>query len=258
MKRSHLVLPPVACVLAVLSPGCARDPEPVRKQRDAKVQILKSDIEKVVADLRDRFTACSNTPTPDALLATLKQARDDMRAQGTRLRAMMDELTAFLDQNKDFEEKLGFAETRSWVERARGQMEANTRELERAINGTKDVRVNVNSGLGEWQGVGVSAKAGDVVAYESLGQWSMGPFAGTCGPSGFTNGDFAKYAVYRFPCGALLLRVGEGGNVFVAAGQGLMPVTGDGGQVSARCNDRDCSNNKGLVSLRVVMVPFSK
>jgi len=234
------------------------NPAAVKKQVDSKVRLVQQEIEKLRESLRERFLASIQTRTPDALLVAIQAMRKEKRSSVQHIGAMMDDLTGFLDQNSAYAETLGFSDTRAWLERTRKLGEADLKKLEEAITNIRDVTVRIDAGAGDWQELGVSANKGDLIGSDARGRWRLGPLAGESGPSGLNLREYDGHSLFpAYPHGCLLIRVGEK-DVLPVLEAGVGSVPGEGGTVSARCNDRGSDNNSGSIQLRVVVVPIGK
>ncbi len=233
------------------------NPAAVRKQVDAKVQLIKSEIERFKADLQERFVASLKTPEPQSLISALERVRSDSKANIGRIGTMMDDLTGFLDQNGAYETKLGFAETRAWMEKTRKDGAASVEKLERAVGGIKDLKVKVDS-RSDWKEIGATARKGDLIGISASGEWTLGTFVGKCGPGGFAGDELDRLSIDgQYTHGSLLLRAGK---AVIVAGvvSGLVRIENEGGELTVRVNDKNLTDNSGFLSLRVVVVPLGE
>jgi hypothetical protein len=222
------------------------------------VELLRMDVEKFKADLKMKFEEALKTQKPDALVAHLRKQLEESKAQEARIRLTLDDLDAFMTQNRSVEVPLDFAATRAMVTKVRDEEGGRLKSLEAALAGIKDVTVKVNASAADWQGTGLTARAGNLVGTEPSGQWTVGALAGSCGPKGLPGNQYASSSIHKGPHGCLLVRFGETGTAFVAGEAGVARVTGDGGLISARCNDRNCGDNSGTIILRVVLIPLAE
>ncbi len=96
--------------------------------------------------------------------------------------------------------------------------------------------------------------AGDLLAFEASGSWSVGAWVGACGPGGLEG--LANYSLdSSYPHACLLVRVGE---ALVAAGSKSRLVGGEPtGAATLRCNDKKAHDNHGAISVRLVLAPLS-
>lgn len=245
-------VPPPAPAAAVVPPP---DPEPVRKQRDAKVELLKMELAKGKADRADRLSEARKGGKIDGLLDSYRKGLAELQAEAARTKLLLDDIEAFLDQNREFTETLGFEETRKWVADTRASEEALVAKWGGAVKGIQEKTVKVLAGAGDWLGTGLVGRDGCLVAFRPSGKWTLGPMAGDAGPKGLPGNVYAHASIHKHPHGCLLLRLGEGGAVILAGEEGIVRVSGEGGVVSARCNDKNSGDNAGSMELRVVLVP---
>ncbi len=103
---------------------------------------------------------------------------------------------------------------------------------------------------GEWQTLGVTVEPDEIAVAKGAGKWTIGDFAGSCDQAGLNSPGLQSYAIdNKFPVGSLLTRVGKS---VLGSGEVAAKIPAPGGELEARCNDRDYLNNHGELRVRVV------
>lgn len=94
-----------------------------------------------------------------------------------------------------------------------------------------------------------------VAAAPATGERKLGTHAGSCGPAGLSGERYRAHStVEELRHGCLLVRAGT--SLFVAGDPGGAVRILDGPvRVEAKCNDETYRDNKGSLSLRVLVLP---
>jgi hypothetical protein len=233
----------------------ADNTEAVRIHIKAKRDLAQSEFERLNQQFTRSFQQRGEHPTCDGLLADVRALKSDTDIAVKRVTSQLDDLTGFLKQNDDYAPKLDFAGVRTWIDQTRQHATGLGERVSKAASGVRDERVLIKAASGDWDATGVTTALGDLLAFEASGQWTIGNWVGSCGPGGMTGHQ--NYSLQPdHPLGCLLVRAGE---TAVAAGNqsGIFPISGSGGAVAMRCNDKNCADNSGSLSVRVVLVPMS-
>lgn len=113
---------------------------------------------------------------------------------------------------------------------------------------TRTLKVNSNQG---WQSSGISAKRGDRIAVNSTGQWRWGTFTAKWVGAQGENAGTEWRTDKSFANGALLARVGGGGNHL-----GVGAFTAEQlGEVQFRINDEQVGDNQGQLDVDFWVFP---
>lgn len=239
-------------IVFVASWSCAGDAKEVaalRLELQSLTGVLDTDIEAAKQSLNASVTLAANRNDVDELLGALRSGWGDMKAACETTRSKLDALEAFLIRHDEFSEELGFASVRARLADRRRETEQQSTSLAASLASIRDVRTDVVS-RAEWQKLDVSVTQGDRLLVVPTGKWSIGSFAGSCAGTGMHDGNIQPYALEaKAPVGALLVRAGEH---YLGCGELGTKVEGPGGNLEARCNDRDYMNNSGKLSVRVV------
>ena len=212
-------------------------------------------MERLSQEIKTSLDRRGEHATCDGLVPDMKTMKSETDFAARRVTLQLDDLAGFLKQNDDYADRLDFANVRSWIDSTRKSTDDLKSRVSRAAEGVQDVLVKVNVEGGDWDSTHLTAAAGDLFAFEASGTWSVGGWAGSCGPGGM--GGYEGYSVVREkPHGCLLVRVGE---TVVSAGNkgGIINVAAPGELIAMRCNDKKATDNAGALSLRVVLVPMS-
>lgn len=231
------------------------DPALVRKQLSAKQDRIRAEFKamkqeplKLTAILKGEELADA-----DAVVSAVKELSPKMLEFQERIAPSLDELEAFLDQNADYTEELGFSDVRKELDGHRKELKKASSDAGKVTRSLRDARVDIH-GNGEWQAVNLEVKKGDHLLVRAEGTWTLGMLAGLCDAEGM-HGESAYKLFENAPFGCLLVAAGD---ALVAFGEDDVEVESGGGRLVARCNDSDFANNSGTIHVRVIAFGIPK
>jgi hypothetical protein len=223
-------------------------------QIKAKKDLAQSELDRLGQQVRADFTKRGEHPTCDGLVADVKAMASETDLAVKRVMSQLDDLAGFLKQNDDYASKLDFPSVRTWIDDLRKKATELGSRISAIAGELKDIRMNVSAGSGDWESTKLTAASGDMLALEATGAWSVGAWAGSCGPGGMAG--YANYSlVADKPHGCLLVRAGDT-MISAAKASGIFQIPAPGGSVTMRCNDKKATDNSGTLAVRIVLVPF--
>ena len=227
----------------------------VQKQIEAKSNLATTEIERLQQDTGKSLEQLFQHPTPDGLVSDIRHLKEQTDLATRRCCAVLDDLDGFLTQNAEYDQALNLPKVRAACMEQRRVATAMDRRIASMANDVRDVTVSVKAGTGDWEPAGLTASPGDILVFGASGAWSVGSWAGACGPGGVAG--YEKYSLDTdYAHGALLMRCGDG-TLAGGAASGAFVIKSDGA-ISLRCNDKKATDNRGAISVRLVLAPMSQ
>lgn len=221
----------------------------VQLELSSLTSLLDADMDKARRKLKVDMEAAASHEDMDEFARIMRANLADLSSACDTTNAKLDALEAFLIRNEAHGQSLDFASVRADITSRRSKIQAAKTEVGKSIAGFRDLKTNVNS-REEWQSLHVSVAKGDILIITPKGSWQIGDFAGSCDAKGMHDPSVQKYALEPGrQVGALLIRTGK---TPIGAGALAIKIADEGGDVEARCNDREYLNNHGAISVHVV------
>lgn len=187
------------------------------------------------------------------VVATVVSMRSKVDEATTVITPLLDDLSAHLESQPTLHGESAVIDARAFLATKRHKLKDAAAEADAMRSSLRDVTVSVYAN-GEWQALGIAAKAGDYIFVRASGTWTLGPFIGSCGVEGFDSTD--DYCLYSgHETGALLVLMD---NQILCSGQDDKAAPSPGGRLMARCNDSFHNDNSGALSVRVVSFTMPK
>lgn len=226
-----------------------RELEAARLELQSMTTVLTIDEDAQRRQWEGRIERAAASNDMDELVRALKDACSARAEVSIATLSKLDALEAFLLRNEQHAEQLGFSDVREKVQVLRAKsIEKRTKVV--AVQESLRDKTSRVAANGEWQSLGVEVEQNDYVIVYPTGNWAIGEFAGSCGAQGINNDSLQSYAlVSDAPVGSLVVRAGRD---VVVRGLGAATIAGKGGDLEARCNDRDYLNNSGSIDVRIV------